>query len=90
MNFSMYIPSFPNAALDSCLAEFQCSSISFSLQTILIPLPPPPAVALIITGYTIFFAVAFAWSRSLSKPGEPGTQGTPALSMVAFAEALSP
>ena len=90
MNFSMYKPSFPNAAADSFLAESQAASISSSFQTIRIPLPPPPAVAFMITGYTIFLACFLASSRSFSKPTEPGTHGTPAAIIVALAVALSP
>ena len=54
------------------------------------PLPPPPAVALRITGYFITAAVFFASAKSLINPFEPGIQGTPALIIVDFAVALSP
>ena len=50
MNFSKYKPEFENEASDSALALFHALSKSFSLFTILIPLPPPPAVAFRITG----------------------------------------
>ena len=90
MYFSMYIPSFPKAAADSCLAESQADSNSDSSHTIRMPFPPPPAVALRITGYLISFAIFFASGIEVNKPFEPGIQGTPAFIIVALADALSP
>ena len=50
MNFSKYTPGLPNAAA----ASFCVISIPFtrssSVRATRIPLPPPPAVALMITG----------------------------------------
>ena len=47
---SVAIKVAPKAAADSCLAPSQALSSSSSFQTARIPLPPPPAVALSITG----------------------------------------
>ena len=55
-----------------------------------IPRPPPPAVALMITGYLMAFANSFASSTVSIKPSEPGITGTPARFIVSFAVALSP
>ena len=55
------------------------------------PLPPPPAVALISSGKPICGATAMiSSSRSPPSPSVPGTTGTPALMTVARAMALSP
>ncbi len=89
-NFSIYIPSLPKEANASCLALSHKSKNPSSLQTALIPLPPPPAVAFIITGYPIFLAIFLAFSNESMIPPEPGIVGTPASFIVAIAEALSP
>ena len=82
--------SLPKDAFASCLAESQDSWRSSAFQTALIPFPPPPAVALSITGYPASLA---SFSHSLKSsiiPSEPGIQGTPAEIIVDLAEALSP
>ena len=86
----MYISSFPKAALLSALADFQAFSRSSSFQTALIPLPPPPALALSITGYPVFLATFTHVLKSGMIPSLPGTQGTPASIIVVLAIALSP
>ena len=53
------------------------------------PLPPPPSLALIITGNPIFFAQIYASSSVLSS-GEPGATGMPAFCAAARAAILSP
>ena len=58
--------------------------------TILIPRPPPPAVALIITGNPMSDAMVFAVLKSAMTPSEPGTTGTCAFFIVSLARALSP
>jgi len=68
-NFSMYKPSFLNDAPASIFAALYAFSTSSSAQTTRIPLPPPPAVALIITGYPIFFANTLAASTLYGKDG---------------------
>ncbi len=50
MNFSMKMRSSPKLALASALAAGKPSSTSWRLQAMRMPLPPPPAEALIITG----------------------------------------
>ena len=54
------------------------------------PFPPPPAVALSITGYPIFFAKSLPSFIELRRPSEPGTVGIPASFIVSFAVTLSP
>ena len=54
------------------------------------PLPPPPALALIITGKPMSVANFFAASTSVTSPSEPGTKGTSKCSTAAFALSLSP
>src|SRR6476661_7044150 len=54
------------------------------------PFPPPPAVALMMTGNPIDSANASASSGSSMVPGEPGTVGTPASAASRRAVALSP
>ena len=55
-----------------------------------IPLPPPPADALRITGKPISSASLTAASRDVSGSGEPGRIGTPRADTVRRAVALSP
>ena len=86
----MYKPSFLKLAPASILAVSYAFSISPSFHTTRIPLPPPPAVALIITGYPISLANFLAAVTSSNKPSPPGTTGTPALIMVSLAVILSP
>ena len=55
------------------------------------PLPPPPAAALMITGYPISAPIfLLRYASSLRGPFEPGTVGTPAAIMVLIAATLSP
>ncbi len=54
------------------------------------PRPPPPAAALIITGYPMRPAEARAASVVSTRPSLPGTTGTPASQAAARAAALSP
>ena len=50
MNFSMNMRSSPKLALASLREELKPSATSSLLQAMRMPLPPPPAEALIITG----------------------------------------
>ena len=61
-----------------------------SFHAILIPLPPPPADALIITGYPISLEILIASSAFSIKPMWPGTQETPASIAIFFEVILSP
>ena len=54
------------------------------------PLPPPPAEALINTGKPIFLAICFASSTELTSPSEPGTTGTPFFFIRLLAADFSP
>lgn len=54
------------------------------------PRPPPPAVALIITGKPTCLATSTASVSFLINPSEPGTVGTPAAFIVSRAVDLSP
>lgn len=63
--------------------------LSPSLTT-LIPLPPPPNAALMITGYPYFSTNDTASSTLPTGPGVPGTTGTLHLIARVRAETLSP
>ena len=54
------------------------------------PIPPPPAAALMITGKPISLAIAAASAGSETGPGEPLAIGNPALDIVSRAVILSP
>ena len=54
------------------------------------PRPPPPAVALIMSGKPTSLATSIAISSLSMSPLEPGTVGTPAFFIVSRAVALSP
>ena len=82
-------PPSPNADWASLLATFTAFSISLSLRTTRMPLPPPPAAALIISGKPISGARRTASSGSM-RPSVPGTTGTPAAIIVLRAATLSP
>ena len=90
MYFSIYMVSSENPFTDSIWAALKSSVKSSGLLEILMPLPPPPDDALIITGKPISFAMArpssAAWTGSLL----PGTTGTPASIMVFRASDLLP
>jgi hypothetical protein len=59
------------------------------LSTIFMPRPPPPAEALMMTGSPIRSTASSAsWSFSMTPV--PGRIGTPAFSIAARAETLSP
>ena len=60
------------------------------MRAIRIPLPPPPATALISTGYPSRFATASASSGVFTTPSLPGVTGTPARFMISRARDLSP
>ena len=49
-NFSMKIRSSPKDAAASFFEDWNPSRVSSSFQAMRMPLPPPPAEALIITG----------------------------------------
>ena len=55
-----------------------------------IPLPPPPAVAFIMTGNPISLAMFSALVRSFKMPSLPGIIGIPASFAAFLAAALSP
>jgi hypothetical protein len=57
MYFSMKIRPSPKELIASSYDNLKPSAASLSLNAILIPLPPPPADALIITGYPISLAI---------------------------------
>ena len=50
MTRSMYIAPFPKAALASLEADSKAAAKSSAFSTFRIPLPPPPAEALSMTG----------------------------------------
>ena len=59
-------------------------------STTRIPLPPPPAAALISMGYPILCAIDLASSTSVIFSSVPGTIGTSKAFTVALALSLSP
>ena len=54
------------------------------------PLPPPPALGLMSSGYPMSFATRRAAERDVTGFWVPGGRGTPASAIVARATALSP
>ena len=90
ISFSIYTVSSPNAALASALASSKALSMSSSEFALRIPLPPPPAEALIKIGNPMFSAMLFAVSISETAPSEPGTVGTPAFIISSRAADLFP
>ena len=86
----MYIVSSPKAVFASVLAVLYAGISSSSFLTTLIPRPPPPAEAFIITGYPIFRAEIKASSSESMAPSEPGTTGTPAFIIISLAFDLLP
>ena len=87
--FSRNNASSPKDAAASFFTLLNASSISDSALTILIPFPPPPALALSITGYPISAALVFAIATS-SKISLPFMTGTPALIAILLAISLWP
>ena len=73
----MYISSLPKYFLASDLAVENNVSNSSSLRTIFIPLPPPPADALIKTGKPIFLQSSLAVFISVTPPSDPSITGRP-------------
>ena len=74
----------------SDLARWKASSSSLSSRTIRIPLPPPPLVALIISGKPASSANCLAASKLSIGPSVPGITGKSALIAVVLALTLSP
>ena len=60
------------------------------LRTTRMPLPPPPAAALSMSGKPMVFAAARASASESTVPAVPGTIGTPAARAAARAASLSP
>ena len=54
------------------------------------PRPPPPATALMMTGYPMSLATLSACSSPVTGPSLPGSIGTPAFFIAFLARALSP
>ncbi|MNO57726.1 hypothetical protein D3C76_482680 [compost metagenome] len=90
MNFSIYKVSSPKQFIASAFAVEYPFKNSSLLKAILIPFPPPPAAALIITGNPISLAISKACSSLSIIPSYPGAIGTPASLMVSLALALFP
>ena len=88
-NFSRYMRSSPKDDLASERTPRSAETTSSAVSTKRIPLPPPPADALNMTGKPIRSAAATTSSSSPST-SVPGTTGTPASCMIARAVTLSP
>ena len=74
--FSMKMSSIPNAFFASDLASWKFLISSSSFCTIRIPLPPPPAEALSITGYPQELANSTASESDFIACSTPGIVGT--------------
>ena len=86
----MYTDPLPKAASASFWAsENSCANCS-AFHAMRMPFPPPPAVALMMTGKPIPSATCSASSGSSMVPSDPGTVGTPASFASRRAVALSP
>jgi len=80
----------PNADRASLRAIWKLRVNSSASRATRIPLPPPPADALMITGKPIFTAKGQCVPDIFHRPRVPGTTGTPFAIIVARAVALSP
>mmetsp|Transcript_7457 Transcript_7457/g.11041 ORF Transcript_7457/g.11041 Transcript_7457/m.11041 type:complete len:240 (-) Transcript_7457:22-741(-) len=89
MNFSINMAPLEKLRIASDWANLNPDSSSSALYATRIPFPPPPAEALIITGYPIMSASLSAVSISTS-PSYPGITETPAPFAMAFDSILSP
>ena len=89
-NFSTYTSPLPKAERASDRASWNDRANSSASLATRIPLPPPPAAALMITGKPICSAKTCASSESSTGPGDPGTIGTLQACIVLRAAALSP
>ena len=74
----------------SCFTTSYAFFSSSSLYATRMPFPPPPADALSITGYPIWFDIFIASCIVYINPSDPGTTGTPAFFIVSFALDLFP
>ena len=90
ISFSKYISPLPKQASDSLRASSNRGMSCSGSYTRRIPRPPPPAEALMSTGYPMESARALACSAVSTAPSEPGTTGTPALCISFRAAALLP
>ena len=90
MYFSTYTESSLKADFASDFAIRREDDSSDSSLTSRIPLPPPPAVALSITGKPIFFATRRTSASVAIGSTVPGTTGTPAAWTVFRASVLEP
>jgi hypothetical protein len=79
-----------NAAPASVCAALKFVTSETSLWAIRIPRPPPPAAALMMTGYPIRWAISFASLSSRTAWSDPGTVGIRSFFASSFARTLSP
>ena len=89
-NFSIKTSSFPNAFLDSLCAKEIWSKSSEDDFTTLIPLPPPPQLALTITGYPILSTSSLRFFLFSLVTNTDGMVFTLASSATFFASVLFP
>ncbi len=90
MNFSMNTRSSPNEDFASDFARAKPSATSSLECAMRMPLPPPPAEALIITGKPISSAIFTACLSSSMTPRCPGTVETLAAAAAFLDSILSP
>lgn len=86
----MNILSSPKLDFASCFESLYPSSTSLSVKAIHIPFPPPPAEALIMTGYPISCAILRICYSPSTSPMNPGTILTLAFFAHFFDSILSP
>ena len=86
----MYTSGTPNAASASRCAVLMAWPSSCAVRTTRMPRPPPPAVALTMTGKPHVSANFSASSSFSTGPSVPGSSGRPAFFIARRARALSP
>ena len=90
MYFSTNTSGRPKALIASRWASSSLPTSSPSFSTTRMPRPPPPKLALMITGNPMRRASATTFFGSLIASSVPGTVGTFAASAIFFASVFSP
>ena len=88
-HFSKKTPAFPKLDSASLLTRSIASMSSSFVEQRAMPIPPPPAVLLSITGYPVSSASLSAWLESSINP-DPGGRGAPDCSARVRARCFKP